>query len=296
MQTDFLDQDAKTHLVPVPRPEDAATALPPAVSGHTANVLSLIDQCVKQGQSPEALEKLVTLYERVIAKDAESKFIAAKRAFQAECPVIGKNREVDVSRGPSYRYADLEKIVQTIRPLLEKHGFAFDFEQEYLGEIVKVTCHLRHEAGHVQATAFSGPWATNAGMSAIQKSASATTFCQRYALRAALGLPVGEDDDAAPTRAEHEPPKQREDAPKAATRSERNNANLAPATNEQKTDLLAKWCEFQGIDFAKKTDEQVTQFLRWASEKGAAPGENFNSTQRSAWRVEHITRCMEALP
>ena len=170
-------------------------SLPAATAGtRTANIMALMQQGIDRGMTPEALGQLASLYERFAAKDAESQFLEAKRAFQSECPVIGKNREAKLGEGKAnYRFADLEKIMRVIRPILEAHGFSYDFAQEYDKEVVTVTCFLRHSAGHVEATKFSGPWATNAGMSAIQKSASATTFCQRYALRMALGLPEDAD-------------------------------------------------------------------------------------------------------
>lgn len=280
----------ESHLIPVPRPGDAASvpaavnASPPTVSGNTANVLALIDRGTQNGLAPEALEKLVTLYERVMARDAEAAFNDAKRAFQAECPVIGKNRDVAVDRGPKYRYADLEKIVQTIRPLLERFGFSYDFEQKYAGDIVTVKCYLRHKAGHVQVTEFSGPWATNAGMSAIQKSASATTFCQRYALRMALGLPVGEDDDAPPPR--YENPEPDRDAPQPHTRSERSTA----VSDLEMKSLYRDWYTLITDKTGKKED-----FVFWVRKK-LGVGEEFDPTNILHWTRSQYEVCKSAFP
>jgi len=237
----------------------AVVSRPNVASERTANVLSLISKGMETGATPEAMTQLVALYERVMAKDAEAQFLEAKRAFQAECPVIGKNREAKLGEGKAnYRFADLEKITRVIRPLLEAHGFSYDFAQEYDKEVVTVTCFLRHAAGHVEATKFSGPWATNAGMSAIQKSASATTFCQRYALRMALGLPVGEDDDAPPDP--HGNPDERTDAPKVAPRGQRAQFSLSQA------ELLAvkkSWRKVVGYDVPGDANSLAAAFTEW---------------------------------
>lgn len=293
-QADFLEADAANSLVPVARPSESLPAVAPQVSGNTANVLSLIQTGIDKGMTPEAMGQLVTLYERVMAKDAEAAFNEAKRAFQAECPVIGKNRDGaslkekdDTGRPmpgrakPAYRFADLEKIVTTIRPLLERHGFTYDFDQEYKGDIVTVRCYLRHKGGHVQVTPFAGPWATNAGMSAIQKSASATTFCQRYALRMALGLPVGEDDDAPP---QHDNPDADPNAPHVAPRGERDN----PVTGPEMKSLAKDWAEvFNGGDY------YGDQFTAWVQK---ITGSNWDAATKKPLLRDDYESCRKELP
>ena len=116
------------------------------------------------------------------------------------------------------------------------------------GDIVEVVCILKHESGHKEETSFSAPWTTNAGMSPMQKYASATTFCQRYALRLALGLPVGEDNDG---REEYEKPGQRQDAPTVAERAER-------ITADDIKRLSVEWRTQQPGEPAKD------DFVKWA--------------------------------
>jgi hypothetical protein len=269
---------------------------PPAVNGSTANVLALISRGMETGATPESMGQLVSLYERVMAKDAEAKFLEAKRAFQSECPVIGKNRLVDVKtkegkQGAKYRFADLEKIVQTIRPLLDRHGFSYDFAQEYQGSIVTVTCFLRHSAGHVEATKFSGPWETTASMSAIQKSASATTFCQRYALRMALGLPVGEDDDAPPEP--HENPEQHPDAPKVKPRGQRNEPDTEISA-EQRLSIFRAWKEVYGDEVADKSKNGFgAAFDVWCRH---VTGESWNPITLGEWTQARFDKLNAKLP
>jgi len=272
----------------------ANESLPVATAGtRTANIMALMQQGIERGMTPEALGQLANLYERFAAKDAEAQFLEAKRAFQSECPVIGKNRNVDVKtkegkQGAKYRFADLEKIVHTIRPLLDKHGFSYDFAQAYEGNIVTVTCFLRHKAGHVEATKFSGPWETSASMSAIQKSASATTFCQRYALRMALGLPVGEDDDAPPDR--HENPDARPDAPEVKPRGQRRDDNEPPIVNHSKAvnAIKREWVAVYGEEYANDKAAMAKGFVAWCLKTF---DDEWNPSDIGDWTLEKVDAC-----
>lgn len=144
----------------------------PARIDNSGGTLALIKTAIDKGIDPEALGKLLDLQDRVLAKQAESEFTQAKKKFQARCPVINKNRHADIKGGAKYSFADLENITQTIRPLLEEHGFSWSFTQRHNGDIVEVVCILKHESGHKEETSFSAPWTTNAGMSPMQKYAS----------------------------------------------------------------------------------------------------------------------------
>jgi hypothetical protein len=260
----------------------------PSVSGRTANVMALMQRGIDTNMTPEAMGKLVELYERVMAKDAEAQFLEAKRAFQSKCPVIGKNRETE--SGPKYRYADFEKIAKAIRPLLDEFGFCYDFAQSFDKDIVKVTCYLRHRAGHVEATEFSGPWATKAGMSEIQKSASATTFCQRYALRAALGLPIGEDDETPP---EHENPEQHPDAPKVKPRGQRNEPDTEISA-EQRLSIFRAWKEVYGDEVADKSKNGFgAAFDVWCRH---VTGESWNPITLGDWTQARFDKLNAKLP
>lgn len=248
----------------------------PARIDNGGGTLALIKTAIDKGIDPEALGKLLDLQDRVLAKQAESEFTQAKKRFQARCPVINKNRHADIKGGAKYSFADLENITQTIRPLLEEHGFSWSFTQRHNGDIVEVVCILKHESGHKEETSFSAPWTTNAGMSPMQKYASATTFCQRYALRLALGLPVGEDNDG---REEYEKPGQREDAPTVAERAER-------ITSDDIKKLSVEWRTQQFGEPAKE------DFVKWAL---ATVGGEWNPARVEQWSRTKLNTCYAAL-
>lgn len=297
MSNDMFDQDQPDtdQLPAVIEPRRGAVMLH-SPADHTERVSRLIEVAIQNKLDPDALEKLVALQERAMAREAKAAFDQAKREFQAECPVIGKNRGVDGGeRGPKYRFADLEKITTTIRPLLERFGFSYDFTQKYDKEIIEVTCHLHHAGGHTQATPFSAPWATNAGMSAAQKSASATTFCQRYALRMALGLPVGEDDDARQPPAEHDNPDRDETKPNVKPRGERQQQPKPDVTPEMMRRLCEDWRELIGDG-----KFSAPHFVGWAVKQNPDAPPVLDPDKPASWPAA-MTRaqydlCMGAMP
>lgn len=255
----------------------------PARVDHVSGTLALIKSAIDKGIDPEALGKLLDLQDRVMAKQAAMAFNEAKKRFQAECRPITKNRTAEF-KSTKYTFADLEQVTQSIRPLLEKHGFSYSFDQTHNGGIIQVTCYLRHEQGHQEATTFSAPWGTNAGMSEAQKYASATTFCQRYALRLALGLPVGEDNDG---REEHEKPEQRSDAPAPSTREQRQRQPDSPVvTTAMVLKIVAEWKTQQpGTPDAEK-------FPPWVF---ATVGREFNTRKAPEWTWADFEKCCKAL-
>lgn len=294
-QADFLNEAASHDLVPVARPIPSTNlsttlAAPPVVSGHTANVLGLMQQGLDKGMTPEAMSQLVALYERVIERDAKAAFDIAKKALQAELPVIGKNKSYSLDdTKPPVRYADLEKITRTIRPLLEKHGFTYAYDQQSDADAVTVICILTHEAGHSERYTFKAGWATNAKMSTMQKYASATTFGQRYSLRAALGLPIGEDDDARPS---HENPEADPNAPKVEPRSERKPLAVTP---DDLKSMCREWAN--AINDGKFSKVLFPEWIiKQATRASVAVPATWVWDKPETWTADLFAACKENLP
>src|SRR3990167_1009139 len=66
----------------------------------------------------------------------------ALKAVSTEMPVIGKNKTAAAGKF-SYSYANLEKIWEIAKPIIEKHGFLI-IHYSRVDEIVTVA---RHESG-----------------------------------------------------------------------------------------------------------------------------------------------------
>lgn len=109
-------------------------------------------------------------------------------ALQAELPTVRKDGE-----NPHYKskFASLTGIMETVRPLLAKHNFAWvTFPQANESGQLVLTYKLVHQSGEQ----WSGDIPLLLGQQTPQAQGSAITYARRYALCAVLGI-VGTDDD-----------------------------------------------------------------------------------------------------
>lgn len=199
----------------------------------------------------ETLSRLVDLQERVEAKKAEREFNTAMATFQAECPPISKTSTAKITtRGGAsfqYKYAELDEIADTIRPLLKSLGLSYSWDTAVTADQITVTCTVRHIGGHSAKSSFQCPTDTKADMSGAQKNGAAVTYAKRQSLIAVLGLTTTEaDTDGA--------------APQNFEKISRDQAaNLMAMIDETKTDL-ARFLNF--FDVADVSDLTTAQFGR----------------------------------
>lgn len=131
--------------------------------------------------------------------DELDKLAAALVAFQGEVPVIPKNRTAKIPTKAggsySYKYADLSDIWDAIRQPLRKNGLAVT--QQLCGPVgsaeIGITTTTWHESGQNSRSTI---YLSTVGKSP-QEVGSLLTYFKRYALSAALGISVDEDDDGA---------------------------------------------------------------------------------------------------
>lgn len=121
---------------------------------------------------------------------------AALVAFQAEAPVIAKNRTAKIptkSGGSySYKYADLADIWEAIRTPLGINGLAVT--QEMVGGSNGHTG-IKTTVWHTSGERISSTVEVDTKGRSPQEIGSQITYFKRYALAAALGLSTEEDDD-----------------------------------------------------------------------------------------------------
>jgi len=127
--------------------------------------------------------------------------IAALAKFQRECPVIGRDAKADVVTKTggqySYKYASLDKIVTTIKPLLEKHGLAFSQPLSVAEGVRYITTKVWHvESGEIIESVLDIPEYVMTGMNGYQVTGSAITYFRRYSLETTLGIVAQDDNDA----------------------------------------------------------------------------------------------------
>ena len=112
---------------------------------------------------------------------ATPELFAALAKAQGELENASKN-----SANPHFRskYADLAEVLNTVRPVLARHGLAVLQGTSFDGALVSVTTVIAHSSGgSVSSTASCVPAKTDA-----QGVGSCTTYLRRYALAAACGI------------------------------------------------------------------------------------------------------------
>ncbi len=118
-------------------------------------------------------------------------------AAQAELPPIGKRHEATIPTktggGYTYKYADLNDVLEAVRPVLNKHGLSISQSSVSEEGKIGVVTRIYHTSGHVETF---GPLLLPAGGDA-RSAGSAITYARRYGLCAALGIAPDDDDDGA---------------------------------------------------------------------------------------------------
>ncbi len=135
-------------------------------------------------------------------KDWAGAFTAA----QAELPPIAKQHEATIGNSYSYKYADLNDVLEEVRPVLNKHGLSVAQSTVSEEGQIGVVTRIYHTSGHVETF---GPLLLPAGGDA-RSAGSAITYARRYGLCAALGISPDDDDDGEAAR-EPEPKPERTD-------------------------------------------------------------------------------------
>lgn len=89
------------------------------------------------------------------------------------------------------RYADLQEVLDTIKPLVSKYALSFTQHPSYCDGVVSVTTLLAHESGEFLQSTCSCP----CPKLDPQGVGSAITYLRRYSVQAIFGF-ASEDDDA----------------------------------------------------------------------------------------------------
>lgn len=180
------------------------TKNPVVADSNPVQVLSMIGGLVqKESFDIHALEKLIALQNDAEDRQAKKSFNLNLSEMLAEIPVIAKT---GVNTYNGTKFAKLEDIVETTRPILHKYGFSITYKQSQemipnakaepnsIFCMMIVTCVLKHRDGHEESNEIQLPIATIKGQTPIQAMGMGSTYGRRYTLMQALNIAVAEDD------------------------------------------------------------------------------------------------------
>lgn len=147
----------------------------------------------------EKMERLLSMHERISARDAEQQFNAAMVEAQSR---MGRITADAVNPQTRSRYATYAQLDRHLRPVYTAQGFSLSFNAGTGGVegYVRVLCYVSHAAGHTRTYQCDMP-ADGKGakgndvMTKTHAAGSAMSYGMRYLLKLIFNVAVGEDDD-----------------------------------------------------------------------------------------------------
>lgn len=145
----------------------------------------------------DKMQRLMEMYERVQAKNAESAFNAAMTKAQSEMGRVSADAENKQTHSVYATYAKLDKA---LRPIYTANGFALSFDEgESEADTVLVLCNVSHSSGHSRVYRKKMP-ADGKGakggdvMTKTHASGAAMSYGMRYLLKGIFNVAIGEED------------------------------------------------------------------------------------------------------
>jgi len=193
---------------PGERPVVRLPPTPPSDSPST--VLALIERVALDPRADvEKLERVMAMYQRLKAKEAELAYNAAKgRILKKLADIkIVKSRSVlyEIEKGKpqrgtneAFKYAPLEEIDKHLRPLLAEEDMDLSYSDEPReGGDILIRGRLKHlPGGHYEDSLMPAPPDTTGGKSNVQAVGSTNSFLRRYIACNIFNIVVvGDDDD-----------------------------------------------------------------------------------------------------
>lgn len=161
----------------------------------TNNLATVLERAIYNPEIDiQRIIQLKQLYDETQAREAELSFNRDFASMQPELPVIDEKGDAN----GRYFYARWEDINEAIKPVLQKYGFAINFEQPTGEGQITTRCILRHRDGHVlKGEPFVLPYDSSGNKNAVQSIGSSSSYGKRYTAMGMLNLQTTkrEDDD-----------------------------------------------------------------------------------------------------
>jgi hypothetical protein len=192
----------------IERPVERLLPAPPSDSPST--VLALIERVALDPRADvEKLARMMAMYERLKAREAELAYNAAKGRILKKLVGIKivKNRSVlyEIEKGKpqkgtyeAFKYAPLEEIDKHLRPLLAEEDMDLSYSDEPREDGgILIRGRLKHlPGGHYEDSFMPAPLDTSGGKSHVQAVGSTNSFLRRYVACNIFNIVVvGDDDD-----------------------------------------------------------------------------------------------------
>ncbi|MCK5610986.1 ERF family protein, partial [Candidatus Pacearchaeota archaeon] len=172
----------------------------PLPENQNQAVMSVIHQVAMNPQADIGkMEALMKMHEHIEDRDAEKAYWAAMPKLQADLPLIPKKGVMKMTKNNKswdIPFAKFEDVIETIRPLMKKHGFSLTFRHKTLDSgAIQTLGIMAHKQGHVEKDEFTSDPDTTGSKNGLQAIGSARSYGKRYTTDSLLGLAFGGEDD-----------------------------------------------------------------------------------------------------
>lgn len=153
----------------------------------------VMEAALRSDADPDKAGKLLALFQELQATEARRIFDQALADCQAEMPVVAKDRQITGRN----KYASLEHIERTIRPVYQKHGFTPTYNTQNgpgENEMTVIATFAHRESGHREQRSIAVPFDPSGGKNGIQARGSAYSYGQRYLLCKFFNIIIAEED------------------------------------------------------------------------------------------------------
>lgn len=185
---------------PIPAQAVAVREGQAMVSPNAASLMSVISRAASDpAMDVEKMERLMALFERIKATEAEGAFNAAMSEAQAEMPRVFRDAQ---NPSTNSRYTRLESLNDAVVPVTTKHGFAMSFgtaDCPTPGHY-RVTCTVSHKDGHSRNYQLDLPNDSmgakgNQNKTLVHGAGSSMSYGRRYLTLMIFNVSLTNDDD-----------------------------------------------------------------------------------------------------
>jgi hypothetical protein len=145
--------------------------------------------------------------------ETKSPLAVALAAAQVELTDPGRDRKGQVRGKTDYRYVGLDGLLQTVRPVLSRHGIAISQPVEVKDGKHFVHTKLLHGSGETLDSWWELSWSGSP-----QDKGSEITYARRYSLEGLVGVAPTDEDDDARAATERHVEREKAEAPRAENR------------------------------------------------------------------------------
>jgi hypothetical protein len=164
-------------------------ALPATVSDPATMIIELASN---PAVDVDKLQRLIDMQKDARRDHAIAAFNQDFARMQAEIPTVIEKGKGD--KGMSY--ARLEDIIETVRPVLQRHGFSLSHQTEWPDKsTIKVIGILTHREGHERRSEFLASADQTGSKNAIQALGSSNSYGRRYTTKDLLNIVTKQEDD-----------------------------------------------------------------------------------------------------